>query len=351
MAPPAAGHSILPDPLTTLIGREQESADVSALLLRREVRLLTLVGPGGVGKTRLALRVVEELKTAFADGVVFVDLSAVRDPTLVAKTIAQAVGARQADVRPPEEILRETLRHGHRLLMLDNFEQVVEAAPLLPQLLSACPGLSVLVTSRNVLHVSGEHNYPVLPLAAPDDAVELVTAKIIAFPAVQLFDHRAQAVRPEFIVTDVNAAAVAAIVKRLDGLPLAIELAAARTNAFSPVALLERLTARLPFLTAGPFDAPDRLRTMRDAVAWSYDLLSPDEQRLFRHLAVFVSGFDVEAAEVVAGATHVATGAIFEGVISLVDKSLIRPADGTGEASRFVMLETIREFALPQCHE
>jgi predicted ATPase/DNA-binding CsgD family transcriptional regulator len=347
VASPAARQSNFPDPLTTLIDREREISDIGAFLLRPDVRLLTLTGPGGVGKTRLALRVAGELQAQYADGAVFVDLAPIRDPALVAKAITQAIGARLAVALPPEAVLRETLREAHQLLVLDNFEQVVEAAPLLTELLSACPRLTMLVTSRIVLRVSGEHDYPVPSLASPD--VERPSFPAVAsYPAVQLFDDRAQAVRPDFSLTDANAGTVAAIVRRLDGLPLAIELAAARANAMSPNAMLQRLTRRLPLLTAGPRDAPDRLRTMRDAIAWSYDLLPADEQRLFRQLAVFVGGFTLEAAEYVGGDGF---DFVLDLVTSLVDKSLLRPFEGADGEPRFIMLETIREFGLDQLAE
>jgi non-specific serine/threonine protein kinase len=347
LATPAVRRSNLPVPLTTLIDRSDEVADIGALLQRPSVRLLTLIGPGGVGKTRLALRIAQELEPHFADGVVFVDLAPIRDHTLVAKTIAQVIDARYSDTLPPEEALHNALHQRHHLLVIDNFEQVVEAAPLLPALLLACPRLTILVTSRKVLRVSGEHHYLVPPLAFPSTLAPSTSFEFSSFPAVQLFDNRAQAARPDFVLSERNAAAVAAIVQRLDGLPLAIELAAARSNALTPAVLLEQLESSLPLLTAGPIDAPHRLRTMRNAIAWSHDLLTPAERQLFRQLAVFVAGFDLEAAEMVATTGDDSVG-ILEGVLLLVDKSLLRSVETADGASRFVMLETVREFGLEQ---
>jgi predicted ATPase/DNA-binding CsgD family transcriptional regulator len=337
----------LPQPLTRLIDRHQESAEIAALLQRNEVRLLTLIGPGGVGKTRLALHVAESTRSTFADGVVFVDLAPIRDPSLVPKTIVHALDTRHTDTQPPMETLREVLHRLQLLLILDNFEQVVDAAPVLTDLLKDCPDLKILVTSRVTLRVSGERQYPVSPLAAPDATLLPSHQDIMEFSAVQLFFDRAQQIRPSFGMTDGTAEAVAAIVTRLEGLPLAIELAAARTNALSPSLLLDRLTLQLPLLTRGPADAPSRLRTMRNAIAWSYDLLPAAEQRLFRSLAVFVGGFTLEAAEEVTADTVVPQG-ILDGVISLVDKSLLQSLEEADGSHRYIMLETIREFGLEQ---
>ncbi len=347
----------LPIPLAPFVGRHAELAAVRNELRRDGVRLLTLVGPGGVGKTRLALRVAEEVRGDFADGVVFVPLAAIRDPALVASAIAQVLGVREAGDRSPADRVKRHLRGRHLLLLLDNFEQVLPAAPLVGDLLAAAPGLRVLVTSRSVLHLYGEVGVPVPPLALPPHGTLPLPEQVLRFDAVRLFVERARDAPAGFRLTAANAAVVAAICRRLDGLPLAIELAAARIALLPPAALLARLEQRLPLLVGGPRDHPDRLRTLRGTIAWSYDLLSPEEQTLFRRLAVFVGGFTLEAAEAVCGDG----GAVLAGVGSLVDQSLVdlvwqteRPDGGTlggeraGDAPRYRMLETVREFGLEQ---
>jgi predicted ATPase/DNA-binding CsgD family transcriptional regulator len=335
----------LPAPLTSFVGREREVAAVADLLRRDEVRLLTLTGPGGVGKTRLALTLAGKLAVDFVDGVAFVDLSPLADPDLVAPTMVSALGLRGAGDRPFAERLVEAMRDRHLLLVLDNFEQVAAAASLLVYLLAACHRLTIVTTSRVLLHVSGEHDYPVSPLALPGPAEPADTAE-----AIRLFVERAHAADPAFSLMPENAADVAAICRRLDGLPLAIELAAAKTRLLAPVALLARLDRRLPVLTGGARDQPARRRTMRDALAWSYDLLSPTEQALFRRLAVFVGGFTLQAAGAVAGTSELSDHDVFAGVEALVDQSLIRRRKATTPGARpeprFEMLETIREFGL-----
>ena len=332
--------SSVPVPLTDLVGREAEVAEVGALLRREDVRLVTLTGPGGVGKTRLALAVADAVRDAFA-GVAFVPLAAVRDPGLVLPTVAAALGVRETGERSVVAGLAAALRDHPVLLVLDNLEQVLAAAPRIAELLAACSGVKVLATSRAPLRLSGERDVHVLPLALPDPVADargvLSFAELARNDAVRLFAERAQSAQLDFALTADNAAAVVAICRRLDGLPLAIELAAARVRLAPPAALLPRLERRLPLLTSGARDLPQRLRTMRDAIGWSYDLLTEEEQALFRRLAIFDGGFTLEAAEVVAGGIDV-----LDGVGALMDASLLRREGGP----RYAMLETVREFGL-----
>jgi predicted ATPase/DNA-binding CsgD family transcriptional regulator len=332
--------SSLPVPLTPFVGREREVAAVAALL-RGPMRLVTLTGPGGVGKTRLALRIAEVQASRFDDGITFVPLAPVTDPDLVAPTIAQALGIRDAGDRPVAEQLTTMLRDRASLLVLDNCEQIVEAAPLFADLLGSCLRLRVLVTSRIPLRISGEQIYPVPPLALPQPGAS--PEQVAGAEAVRFFVERACAAAPDFTLTALNGQAVAAVCARLDGLPLAIELAAVKTRLLPPSALLGRLDRRLPVLTGGARDQPARLRTMRDAIGWSYDLLSEEEQSLFRRLAVFVGGFTLEAAQAVAADPDVD---IFSGVEALAEQSLIRPFETSAAEPRSAMLETVREYAL-----
>jgi predicted ATPase/class 3 adenylate cyclase len=349
----------LPAQPNPLLGREQEAAAASALLRTDGVRLVTLIGPGGTGKTRLGLQVAADLIDDFENGVFLVDLAPITDPNLVLSTIAQALGVRETGGTPLEDSLKAFLSEKQLLLLLDNFEQVLEAAPVVAGLLAAAPRLKVLVTSRAVLNLRGEHEFPVPPLGLPDPQNLPPVEAVLQYPAVALFAQRAAAVRSGFAVTDENAAAIAEICCRLDGLPLAIELAAARAKLFAPPALLSRLDSRLQLLTGGARDLPVRQRTLRDTIAWSYDLLDATEQRLFRRLSVFVGGFTLEAAEAVCNAESALGMDVLGGIASLVDKSLLRqvwggePAEATltdGEP-RFGMLETIREYAREQLAE
>jgi predicted ATPase len=335
--------STLPSPLTSLVGREQEVVAACTLLSHPEVRELTLTGTGGVGKTRLALAIAARLQDAFPDGICFVSLAALRDADLVLPTIAQAEGLQDNIPRSPVEVLQAALREKHHLLVLDNFEQVVTAAPSLVNLLAACPHLKMLVTSREVLRVRGEREFVVQPLALPDPKPLPDDETLAHYGAVALFLERAREVQPTFELTALTAPLITDICRRLDGLPLALELAAARLKVLSLPAPLERLSHRLHLLTGGPRDLTARQQTLRQTIAWSYDLLSHGEQRLFRLLSVFVNGCTLEAAEAVYSTLGGERAQVLDEVTSLLDKHLLYQGD---HPPRLLLHETIREYGL-----
>jgi predicted ATPase/DNA-binding CsgD family transcriptional regulator len=361
----------IPVPLNTLIGREQEFAAIGRLLERDDVRLITLTGPGGVGKTRLALALAEAADETYADGVIFVPLAPVQDVALIPAAIADRLDVQESGDRPLVDELIARIRGERCLLVLDNFEHLLAAVPVVTELLRGCPGLKILATSRRRLGLSGEHEVPVLPLAVADPRQSLTVEQLAAVPAIQLFVARAQAAAPGFALTAANGRQVAEICQRLDGLPLAIELAAPRTRLLSPAALLVRLTNRLQLLTDGPRDVEERLQTMRRAIDWSYDLLDPSARALHRRLAVFVGGFSLEAADWISGegrggaegrnradetapATSLApspSSDTLDLVAALLDESLLQSTEQPDGERRFVMLETVREYALEQLRE
>ncbi len=338
-------HNNLPVLPTSLIGREQEVDEISTLLKQPEMRLLTLLGPGGIGKTRLAIAVATRVRSFFDGGICFVGLAALNDPQLVMPTIAQALGLKESGNRPPLEQVQAFLAERHFLLVLDNFEQVVASAPQLEKLLAACPRLSILVTSRAVLRLSAEQVVPVTPLSLPNLSTS-DTEDISKSAAVTLFVQRARNIVPNFQLTSSNARAIAEICLRLDGLPLAIELAAARIKLLPPQALLARLSQRLQLLTGGSRSLPARQQTLRSTIQWSYDLLAPEEQTLFSLLSAFVDGWVLDAAEALCQETGHADLDVLNTLSALLDNSLIQfREEETGE-SRFLMLQTMREFAL-----
>src|SRR6266700_1402398 len=344
-------HNHLPLQPTSLIEREPELAEISALLKQPEMRLLTLTGPGGSGKTRLGLQVAAELSDGFADGVYFVNLAPLSDPEFVVPTIAQALALKATGSQPFLDLLKASLREKQLLLLPDNFEQVVSAAIQVAELLDSCPELKVVVTSRMALHLRGEQEFTVSPLAVPDPhhLPDLVT--LSQYEAVALFILRAQSLKPDFHMNHANAPTIAEICARLDGLPLAIELAAARSKVLPPQALLARLGQRLALLTGGARDAPARQQTLRDTIKWSYDLLETEEQRLFRWLSVFAGGSTLEAMETVGHGTGHEEINVLNRVASLIDKSLVQQRDQEAGEPRFTMLETVREYGLERLSE
>src|SRR5882724_4514560 len=339
----------LPVQRTGFVGREKEVAAAKELLLRQDVRLVTVTGPGGIGKTRLAAQVASGLVESFPGGTHFVPLSSLSDPGLIASAIVQTLGIREAGGQSPLEILKENLQSSWQapmLLVLDNFEHLIQAAPTVAELLAMAPNLKILVTSRAALHVYGEHEFPVPALALPDSRSQPTVEILSQCPAVALFVQRAVAARPDFELSLENASAVTEICSRLDGLPLAIELAAARVKVLSPSSMRTRLASRLQLLTGGARDLPQRQQTLRAAMDWSYDLLSAAEQNLFRRLSVFVGGCNLEGAEAVCDTKGDLDLDLLDGIASLVDKSLVQQVEHAKGEPRFRMLETIREYAL-----
>jgi predicted ATPase/DNA-binding winged helix-turn-helix (wHTH) protein len=329
---PKKGHE-LPVPRTSLIGREQEVKEACELLLRDDVRLLSLTGPGGAGKTRIALAAAAALADHFTAGVQFVNLASIVQPELVATALADALEIQQVANRSIPQLIGDQLHDsGPFLLLLDNFEHLLPAASVVAETLEASPSVKIMVTSRACLRIYGEQEFPVTPLAQNS--------------AVELFAQRAAAVWPDFAITSENASAVQEICRRLDGLPLAIELAAARTKVLSPGAILDRLQSRLQLLTGGALDLPQRQQTLRNAIAWSHGLLNDAELKLFRRLSVFVGGCTLEAAESVCNTKMDLGVDLFEGLSSLVDKNLVQRMDRSQTEPRFAMLETIREYGL-----
>ena len=347
---PLSSHQLsnLPASLTPIFGRDDEVAAVTSTI-RQGRRLVTLTGPGGVGKTHLAIAVGRRLLEDFPEGVRFVSLAPITDSALVLPAIGRTVGVRDAGMGTMAEKLVGHLQDKRLMLILDNFEQVADAGPAITELLFACPNLSALVTSRMRLRLTGEveHSVPPLPLPIGNDLNDL--EQVSDVPAIHLFVARAEEIESRFVLTRDNVGAVAEICRRLDGLPLAIELAAAWTRLLSPQVLLTRLEQRLPMLTGGGRDLPSRQKTIRDSIAWSFDLLSQNEQHLFRRLGVFVGGFTLDAAEAVAGDSH--GQAVLNGLARLMESSLLRRYEGGTGDPRFGMLETVREYGLERLAE
>jgi predicted ATPase len=348
LRPHESRQSNIPVQRTGFVGREKEIEAAKELLLRQDVRLVTITGPGGIGKTRLGIEIASAVADRFPGGIHFVALSAVNDPGLLLSVIVQTLGLREAGGQSPLELLKKYLQDPSRLptlFLFDNFEHLLQAAPTLADLLAMGPNLKILVTSRAALHVYGEHEFPVPPLAVPDSRSKSPVEDLSKYPAVALFLQRAGAAKPDFELNRDNASAIIEICSRLDGLPLAIELAAARVKVLSLAAMRTRLASRLQLLTGGARDLPQRQQTLRAAIDWSYDLLSPAEQKLFRRLSVFAGGCTLESVEAVCDAKADLDLDLLDGMASMVDKSLLQQIEQPNGESRFRMLETIREYA------
>ena len=335
--------------LEEFIGRDEELAEIKRLLISEGVRLLTLTGVGGVGKTTLAQAIAAQLNVHFPDGVFFIELAAVSEPQMMASAIANSLGLKNSGHRSALEIIKEHLHGRQSLLILDNFEQLIPGATQISELLTAVPGLKIVVTSRAHLRLSVDHEFVIPPLAVPSSDTSESLEQLADYPAVRLFVARARDAKPGFGLSNENVSTVVEICRRLDGLPLAIELAAARTKLMSPATILKRLEHQLTLLTGGPRDMPVRQQTMRATLQWSYDLLGEKERRLFACLAVFVGGFTLEAAEAVGGPTSetsVEDFSVLDGIASLIEHNLLTTKDQREDDSRFQMLEVVREFAL-----
>jgi predicted ATPase/transcriptional regulator with XRE-family HTH domain/Tfp pilus assembly protein PilF len=341
----------LPAQATRLVGREKERSTGRALMMRDDVRLLTLTGAPGIGKTRLALDICGSMQDVFEDGIFFVPMAPITDPVLVASTIARSLDMHEGGDETAYAALVSSLRGKQMLLLIDNFEQVADAAPVIAELLADCPRLKVMVTSREALQLNGEHQFPVPPLGTPGDPHRLSVDQVGAYPAVSLFVERATAVNPLFVLSEQNAQVVAEVCARLDGLPLAIELAAARTKLFSPQEIRARLTDRLGLLTSSRRDMPDRQQTVRKAIDWSYNLLTREEQVLFARLPVFVGGCTLASVSAVCDPVGDLGIEVSDGIESLLNKNLLqRIGDQDGEG-RLVMLEILREYALERLED
>jgi predicted ATPase len=349
LAPPTrvVPHN-LPAPPTKTIGRVNNLTDITGLLHRKGVRLVTLTGPGGTGKTRLGLEAAWNLLEYFPGGIYFVDLSPINDPTLFVTTTAHAIGIQDGGGRPLLENLKESLANKQLLLLFDNFEQIIEAASTVADLIATAPGIKVLVTSRIPLELRGEHEYPVPPLGLPPDFIQH-PPEILEYDAVALFRQQAKAVRPRFEITSENFRAVTEICHRLDGLPLAIEIAAARIKMLTPQALLKRLDQSMKVLVGRAKDLPERQQTLRKTIDWSFELLDPEVQTMFAHLGIFAGGFTLEAAEEICNPTG--DSDVFSGIESLLNSSLVHQVSSVGDEPRFNMLQTIRDYALEKASE
>jgi predicted ATPase/Tfp pilus assembly protein PilF len=349
LAPPSrkAPHN-LPVPPTNFIGRANDMADLTELLLRPDVRLVTLTGPGGTGKTRLGLEAARTILAHFSNGVYFVDLAPIREPALVATTVAHAIGIQDAGGLPLLKNLKNNLANKQMLLLFDNFEQIIGAASVVADLIAAAPGIKVLVTSRIALELRGEHEYPVSPLGLPPDTTQYM-AETLEYEAIALFRQQAKAVQPRFEVTAENIAVVTEICRRLDGLPLAIEIAAARIKMLPPQALLKRLDQSMKVLVGRAKDLPARQQTLRKTIDWSFQLLKPEVRTLFTHLGIFAGGFTLEAAEGICNPTGEID--VFYGIESLLNSSLVHQVSSVSDEPRFIMLQTIRDYALEKAAE